>query len=94
MHIRKALAERNLIHLSGDIMTTKTIRKGYEHYKIINGKKYVAIDGSEYKSIAQKQAESHRKRGLLCRIFVEKVTSLGSGHNKYYRVWGSWDGMR
>lgn len=24
----------------------------------------------------------------------KKVTSLGSGHNKYYRVWGHWEGMR
>jgi hypothetical protein len=60
---------------------------------IIDGKKYVAIDGSEYKRIAQKQAKEHRARGILCRIIPEKVTSLGSAHKTYYRVWGHWAGM-
>jgi len=60
---------------------------------IIDGKKYVAVDGSEYKRIAKQQAKDHRSRGMLCRIIPEKVTSLGSAHKTYWRVWGHWAGM-
>ena len=59
---------------------------------VIDGKKYVAIDGSEYKSIAQKQAKDHRSRGILCRIIPEKVTSLGH-LIKPIIEWGHWAGM-